>query len=151
MMLSPRVRRTVLVLACTTTALGVGLAIAGCGPSAQQMDSDLAGKYRDASKAIEHVTSVDTDYRTLPGLGRTGTITIHADTEDRAAMRDIMKHALPAIAEADPAHSEASLMVRVVAVNGGSVVIPDVLGFHGDGSGSGTLSALRSFVHDQGL
>lgn len=149
MKLAPRHRSAVLALACLATV--VGLCSAWFSARGHEGDADLAGKYRAAAASIAHVSSVDAEYGTYPSLGRMGKVIIHADTEDLASMREIMRRALPAIAEADPAHNEASLMVRVVAVAGGSVVIPDALGFPGDGSGSGTLSAFRRFVLNQGL
>lgn len=150
-MTGSRTRSVIRLLACAMTALWFVMAVSGCGPNRQQQDDALAGKYRDVARSIKNAASVTADYRTFTGMGASGNITITASTDDRQAMQGIMREALPGIARVENPQDQASIVIRVVAPDGFSPVIPDALGFKGDGTGAGTLAAFRAFVDGQGM
>ncbi|MFB9931507.1 hypothetical protein ACFORO_23885 [Amycolatopsis halotolerans] len=88
------------------------------------------------------MVSVESNYRTNVGMGRTGNVVIDADTDDEAVRRTVLAAAFPAIVKAADGDPEASLGIQVVSASSGTAVTPADLGY----SGTGTLGSYRAFL-----
>lgn len=135
--MKPMRRLKLILLAGTLIAL-----LSACTGGAKQDDGALAQKYKAAVASLPHVASVDSQYSTKQGMGRTGTVDIKADTSDDAALKELMRQAFPAIVKAADGDPEASLTILVTAADGSGSYSPSVLGY----SGGNTLSSYREFL-----
>lgn len=128
--------------AATAFMLGVLIVLlggcAGLGPS----DAQLAEKYKDAVTSLPHVESVDSSYKTVVGMGRTGFVHITADTSDDGELLALLKQAFPAVVRAAENDPEIGLEILVVASDGSGGYGPEALGY----SGVGTLTSYRDFL-----
>jgi len=135
--MNPMRRLKLILLAATLIAL-----LSACTGGSKEDDAAVAQKYKTAVASLPHVASVDSQYSTKQGMGRTATVDIKADTSDDAALKDLMRQAFPAIVKAADGDPETSLTVLVSAADGSGSYSPTVLGY----SGGNTLSSYRDFL-----
>ncbi|GAA2847619.1 hypothetical protein [Microbacterium arabinogalactanolyticum] len=119
------------------------LTLVACAPfGGGTSDEERADAYGSAVDSLPHVSSVESSYKTITGMGRTADVLIHADTNDEALLRELMTSAFPAIVEAAEGDPEVSLYIQVIADDGQDALGPESIGY----SGTGTLTSYREFL-----
>ncbi|WP_427891793.1 hypothetical protein ACQHIV_04100 [Kribbella sp. GL6] len=105
-------------------------------------DAARAEKYKAAVTSIPHVASVESSYKTNPGMGRSGHVYITADTSDHQELTALLKQAFPAIVKSAEGDPEVGLDILVIPADGANGISPDDLGY----KGAGTLTSYRDFL-----
>jgi len=124
------------------TVATLALALAACSALGGTSDEEHADDYGNAVDSLPHVSSVESSYKTITGMGRTADVLIHADTNDEALLRELMTSAFPAIVEAAEGDPEVSLYIQVIGADGQDALGPESIGY----SGTGTLTSYREFL-----
>jgi hypothetical protein len=131
------IRKAVTILFIATLAALLG----GCVDTGGS-DDERAAKYKAAAESIARVDRAEVDYKTVTGMGRTGGVTIYADSSDPAIMTSILEEAFPAIVDAADGDPEVSLPIQVVSSDGKTALGMSTLGF----SGGQSLNNYREFL-----
>jgi len=120
----------------------LAILVSSCMAKPQEDDAARAAKYKSAAASLPHVASVDSNYKTNPGMGRTANVYIQADTSDKQELMTLLKQAFPAIINAAKDDPEVGLDILITPADKTTGLSPEDLGY----SGAGTLTSYRDFL-----
>lgn len=117
-------------------------ALTACAGGTKNDDDAAARKLHDAVASLPHVASVESNYKTNPGMGRTANVYIQADTSDKQELMTLLKQAFPAIINAAKDDPEVGLDILITPADKTTGLSPEDLGY----SGGNTLTSYRDFL-----
>ncbi|MGG5171754.1 hypothetical protein ACQR35_06190 [Pseudarthrobacter sp. J1738] len=117
----------------TLVIMGIlAMILSACGMGAKApSDADMAAKYQSAVQSLDHVQSVESEYKTTAGMGRTGFLGVHANTSDPAELKTLLDTSFRALVTAAGGDPEIDLPLQVIGDDSTTVLTPKDLGCGG--------------------